>query len=191
MHFFFLSPLYLRVFNISIVLPGGDVPCIVLVFVLLFTSVNLSHLFVLWWRDNFSEVSQKSTQILLCQNIWRLPNNAGLLKTICLLTQLVTAKKGQIWIIIFFFYVCPLSYRSSSKCEWTEQQPHLWCLKFEKHILLFSTLKGLVAGWPIHQNVSKKVFWWNFKVKEAMWLGKWCTETKKNIVQLMFQCLRV
>lgn len=40
-------------------------------------SVNLSHLFLFWWRDNLSEVSQKSTLTLLCQNIWRLPNNTG------------------------------------------------------------------------------------------------------------------
>lgn len=144
-------------------------------------SVNLSHLFVFWWHDNLSEVSQKSTQILLCQNIWRLPNNTRLLKTICLVANL-DPNKEKIGIILFFsfFWYLALSYRSSSKCEWMEQQPHLWCLKFEKHILLFSTLKGLGAGWPIHQNISKKVFWWNFKVKEAMRLGKWCTETKKH-----------
>lgn len=54
---------------------------------------------------------------------------------------------------------------------------HVWSLK---NILLFSTLKGLGTGWPIHQNISKTVFWWNFKVKGAVWLGKWCTETKKK-----------
>lgn len=29
----------------------------------------------------------------------------------------------------------------------------------------------------IHQNLSKKAFWWNFKVCEAIWSSKWWSET--------------
>lgn len=90
---------------------------------------------------------------------------------------------------LFPFWYLVLSYRSSSKCEWTEQQSHLWCVKLEKHILLFPTLKGLGTGWPIHQNISKTAFWWNFKVKGAVWLSKWCTETKKTQFNWCFNAL--
>lgn len=33
-------------------------------------------------------------------------------------------------------------------------------------------------SWPIHQVVSKKILWWNFKVLSAVWLHKQCSQTK-------------
>ena len=140
-------------------------------------SFNLIHLF-LFNSDSVTTLVKLPWKVHrhLCVKIYDGYNNWPTQNHMsgCVLKQ--KKKNG----IIPFFDIWPLSYRSSSKCEWTEQQSHLRCVKFEKHILLFSTLKGLGTGWPIHQNISKKFFWWNFKVKGAVWLSKWCTETKKH-----------
>lgn len=96
-------------------------------------------------------------------------------------------KKEKKWNYSFFDIWPKL--QKFKQCVWLEQQSHLWCVKFEKHILLFSTLKGLGARCPIHQNISKKGFWWNFEVKGAVWLGQWWAEAKKTWFNWCFNAL--
>lgn len=64
--------------------------------------------------------------------------------------------------------------------EWSGASP-LWCAKLGKKntasLFHLERLGHRLTHTYIHQNLSKKAFWWNFKVCEAMWSSKLWSET--------------
>lgn len=149
------------------------------------SSCPFSPQFWFWKSFNFICLCHRH---LLCQNIWRLLNNSGLLKTICQVANL-DKKRRKNWNYSFFgIWPCLTEVQANVNERSSSLSCDMWSLK--NIYFSFPPWKAWVQADPYIKIYQRKSFDGTLKWKKPC---DWASDVLKlkNIVQLMFQCLRV